>query len=226
MTQNQIQNQPQGSEKNKRNNGNKTQIVLGAGLGLLLFAVSGLELAWADTGNSPDIHIKATDAIKNDPALMKVLYNIELFKQRYAAQQQKQTLIDQQQQFIEQQRKIANSYLQADLNSMNNFNDLSTPKNAYASFVSHVNNSTQNLFWDQFGYMQNKVLKAKLAMNQVIQNGGSREEALQAYYNAAATHETDLVDVNKQLNVKYNLADKNTQNLFNKYGNVQKYSAS
>ena len=224
MTQNQIQNQPQGPEKNKRTNANKTQIVLAAGLGSLLFAVSGFELAWADTGNSPDIQIKATDAIKNDPAMMKVLYNIELFKQRYAALQQKQTLLDQQQQFIEQQRKIANSYLQADLNSMNNDN-LNTPKIAYASFVNHVNNSTQNLFWDQFGYMQNKVLKAKLAMNQVLQNGGSREEALQAYYNAAATHETDLVDINKQLNVKYHLADKNTQDLFNKYGNVQKYSA-
>jgi hypothetical protein len=74
--------------------------------------------------------------------------------------------------------------------------------------------------------MQAKVAQAKLAMNQVLQNGGSRDEALNAYYNGAAIQKTELVSVNKVINVKYHLADATTQDLFNKDGNLKKYSAS
>jgi hypothetical protein len=158
--------------------------------------------------------------------MMKILYNIELFKQRYAVIQQKQELLAQQQSMIDEQRKIANSYLQVDLANSNNFNDMSNPSNAYTSFVSKVDNSAQNLFMDQFGYLQVKITNAKLAMNKVLQNGGTKEDALKAYYNAASTQQTELVSVNKNLNIKYHLADGTIQNEFNKYGNLKKYSAS
>jgi len=61
-------------------------------------------------------------------------------------------------------------------------------------------------------------------MNKVLQNGGTREQALEAYYSAASTQKTELVSVNKDINIKYHLADEYTQNLFNKYGNLKKYS--
>jgi len=227
MTENQTQYRPLTSYS-KISRVCNMQIIAIASLGSFLFAVSGLGFAWADAGQNitGDIQIKATDAIKNDPAMMKVLYNIELFKQRYAAQQQRQQLQDQQQQFVEQQRKIANEYLQSDLMGMNNVNDQNNPRNAYANFVNQVDASSQNLFWDQFAFMQDRVNKANIAMNEVLQNGGSLEEARQAYNNAAATQVTELVDVNKVLNVKYHLADAKTQDLFNKYGDFSKYSAS
>lgn len=223
MIENQIQNQF-GTEKRLKN---KIQIVLAISAGSLLLSASYLGFAWADTGQtSGNIQIKTTDAIKNDPGMMKILYNIELFKQRYAALQQKQDLMAQQKSLIDEQRKIANDYLQADLASSNNLNDMSNPTNAYASFVSKVGNSAQNVFWSQFAYMQAKVANGKLAMNKVLQNGGTKDEALNAYYNGASTQKTELVSVNKDINIKYHLADENTQNMFNKYGTLKKYSAS
>src|SRR5215472_5282735 len=101
MTQDQILKKQ--ISNNKKLNATKLQIITFASLGSILFAVSGIGLAWADAGQNVtgDIVIKATPAIKNDPAMMKVLYNIELFKQRYAAMQQRQQVQDQQQQFIE-----------------------------------------------------------------------------------------------------------------------------
>lgn len=203
---------------------NPVPVIAVASIGILVFALSGVGFAWAETGqNIPtDIQIKASDSIKNDPTAMKILYNIELFKQQYAAMQQKQQIIDQQNQFIEQQRKIANAYLQADLAHMNSENNLSTPKNAYATFVNHVDNSTKGLFWDEFSYMQNKVLSGRLAMSKVLQSGGNMQDALQAYYNTAAVHKSQLVSLNKDLNVKYNLGNAKTQDLFNKLGNIQK----
>jgi hypothetical protein len=212
----------------KKHTGNKTQVILALCAGLMLLSASYFGLAWAQTvqDSSGNIQIKATDAIKKDPGMMKILYNIELFKQRYAVIQQKQELLAQQQSMIDEQRKIANSYLQVDLANSNNFNDMSNPSNAYTSFVSKVDNSAQNLFMDQFGYLQVKITNAKLAMNKVLQNGGTKEDALKAYYNAASTQQTELVSVNKNLNIKYHLADGTIQNEFNKYGNLKKYSAS
>ena len=215
-------------DSKKKHAGNKTQVILALCAGLMLSSASYFGLAWAQTvqDSSGNIQIKATDAIKKDPGMMKILYNIELFKQRYAVLQQKQELLAQQQSMIDEQRKIANSYLQVDLANSNNFNDMSNPSNAYTSFVSKVDNSAQNLFMDQFGYLQVKIANAKLAMNKVLQNGGTKEDALKAYNDAASTQQTELVSVNKNLNIKYHFADGTIQNEFNKYGNLKKYSAS
>lgn len=226
MTKNRLEKQASISF-NKKCTVSKIQIVAAVGIGSFLFAASGLGFAWADSGQNTtgDIQIKATDAIKNNPTAMSILYNIELFKQRYAALQQRQQLQDQQQQFIDQQRKIANEYLQSDLAGLNVDNQ-NNARNAYASFVSNVDSSAQSVFWDQFAYMQDKVAKAKIAMNEILQNGGSMQDALQAYNNAASMQKTELVSVNKDLNVKYHLADPATQDLFNKYGSFRKYTAS
>lgn len=208
-------------------NGIKIQLVLAISAGSLLLGASYLGFAWADNGQNSlgGMNIKASDAIKNDPAAMKILNNIAIFKQQYAAQQAKQDLQDQQQKLIDQQRKLANDYLQADLAKSSSQND-ANQANAYAGFVSKVDTSAQGVFLDEFAYMQAKVTQAKLAMDKVLQNGGSRDEALNAYYNGAAIQKTELVSVNKEINVKYHLADATTQDLFNKNGNLKKYSTS
>lgn len=205
--------------KNKKLN--KTVPVLALSALAVMFIAGNLGFAWADTGvNTNSVAIKATDAIKNDPTAMKVLQNIELFKQQYALQQQVQQLQDQQSQFIEQQRALANAYLQNDLARMSNSNDQTSPQNAFASFVSTVNSPAQNVFLDEFKYMQAKVQQARDAKNQVLQNGGTIDQAVQAFNNAATFHKTELVSVNNQLNVKYSLADQKVQSLFDQWGSI------
>jgi hypothetical protein len=196
---------------------NKNQLAIVASILTSFIVVSGSGFAWAETGTENPA-IKATDAIKNNPKAMSILQTIELFKQQYAAQQEQQRVIDVQQKQIEEQRKIADQDLQRDLAAINNQNNPTSPRNAFASFVTHVNNSTQSLFWDEYSFMQEKVLSGREAMHQVLQNGGTMAEAIQAYENAASTHVTQLVDINKNLNIKYNLADKTTQDTFDKYG--------
>jgi hypothetical protein len=204
----------------QKTGGSRKQIIVVAAIGMIFFAVSGLGYAWAETNQTQtdNTQIKASDSIKNNPTAMKILNNIELFKKNYAAIESKKQLEDQQQQFIDQQRKIANEYLQADLAQMDNANSTHSPKNAYAGFVSTVNNSTKNLFWDEYNYAQQKITNAKLAMSQVLQNGGSKQDALNAYYEAAAMHKSELVSINLELNLKHHLADAKTQDLFNSLG--------
>lgn len=82
MIKNQIQNQSRTEKRLK----NKVQLVLAISASSLLLSASYLGFAYADAGQtSGNIQINATDAIKKDPGMMKTLYNIELFKQRYAA---------------------------------------------------------------------------------------------------------------------------------------------
>src|SRR5690242_11318831 len=195
----------------------KNQLAIVASVLASLIVMSGSGFAWAETGiENPAI--KATDAIKNNPKAMSILQTIELFKQQYAAQQEQQRVIDVQQKQIEEQRKIAEQNLQRDLVAINDQNSPASPKNAFATFVTHVNNSTQSLFWDEYSFMQEKVQSGRDAMHRVLQNGGTMAEAIQAYQNAAATHVTEIVDTNKNLNIKYNLAEKTTQETFDKYG--------
>jgi len=216
-----IENREMQNDDNKKMH-ETSQLCVFASVFAVLIVVTNFGFAWADTGASNTNTILATDAIKNNPTEMKILENIELFKQRYAAMQQKQQIVDQQNQFIEQQRKIANAYLQNDLAGMNNGNDLTAPKNAYAGFVTRVDNSAQSLFWDQFNFMQQKIQNARNAMSQVLQNGGTMQEALQAYNNEATVHKDQLISINKDLNVKYNLADAKVQSLFNKDGKLNR----
>ena len=217
MEKRELQTTDKGKKMNKR-----AQICVFASVLAALIVVTNFGFAWAETGTSDTNTILASDNIKNDPTAMKILQNIEIFKQQYAAMQLKQQLADQKNQFIEQQRKLASEQLQVDLAGMNNGNNLATPRNAYAVFVSHVDNSAQNLFWEQFNFMQAKVQNGKDAMNKVLKNGGTMQEALQAYSNEAAIHKDQLVNINSNLNVKYHLANEKVQSLFNKDGKLNR----
>jgi len=210
----------QADGKDKKMN-KRIQLCVCASVLAALIVVTNFGFAWAETTSETNT-ILATDSIKKDPTAMKILENIELFKQRYAAIQQKQQLQAEHNKFIEDQRRIANQYLQSDLAGIDNGNNLETPKNAYAAFVTHVGNSAQGLFWDEFSFMQQKVQAARDAMNKVLKNGGTMEEAMQAYNDAAAIHKDQLVSINKNLNVKYHLADQKVQDLFNKNGKLNR----
>ncbi len=192
---------------------------LASGTLAVIFLAGGFGFAWADTGVT-NVTIKATDAIKNNPTAMTILQNIELFDQRWKAQQEAQAIEDQQNKLIEQQRALAQQYLQNDLNRMEISNEQTSPQKAFANFVSTVNNKTQGVFMDEFNYMQEKVQQAIAAKNQVLQNGGNMDQALQAFNNVASIHKDQLVSVNNALNVKHGLASQDVQSLFDKWGQI------
>lgn len=206
--------------KNKKFNSKVVSCLASSTLTVLVITGS-IGFVWADTGvANSGITIKATDAIKNDPTAMKVLENIEWFKQRWSLQQQAQQLQDQQNQLIEQARALSNAFLQNELARMSNSRDQTTSQNAFVNFASTVNSPAQGVFLDEFSYMQEKIQQARDAMKQVQQNGGTPEQLIQAFNQAAEFHKEQLVNINTVLNIKYHLADQNTQKLFDKLGTI------
>ena len=128
--------------------------------------------------------------------------------------------LTEQQKFVEQQRKIANQRLQEDLVKMEHKYRDYTPRAAYSKFLGGVNATHHGIFWDQFNYMDNKVQLARKAMNEVLENGGTYQEARQAYFKVAAMKRVELIEVNQELNIKHGFADPEVQKAFDKYGKL------
>ncbi len=155
-----------------------------------------------------------------DPVASKILKNIELAKQLQAEQDAKIKQVEEEKQFQESQRALADQQLQIDLQSwFAQFNPF-TPRNAYAEFVSQVNQTVQSIFWGQFNFTEQKTNDGLAAMNYTLENGGSREDARKAFIQNASSSRTEIVQVNKDLNIKYGHADKDVQSRFDKYGNI------
>jgi len=60
-------------------------------------------------------------------------------------------------------------------------------------------------------------------MKRVLDNGGSYQDAREAYNKIAAIKRVELIEVTKNLNVKYGLADEKVQATFDKYGKLPRY---
>ena len=95
-----------------------------------------------------------------------------------------------------------------------------TPRNAYAVFVTQINQTVQSIFWGQFDFTEQKTNQGLAAKNQVLQNGGSNDQARNAFILNATTHRSEISQVNNDLNVKYANASKTVQTKFDKYGKL------
>src|SRR6267143_972082 len=174
----------------------------------LIFTVSGgtLQFAQGQTQSSNQNSFQSTtitgDNLKNNPMVERILNEIEYSKKQ-----------------IDQQRLIATQLERQAQQIMELDNVSHTPKVAFGNFVSTVNNTnTQNIFWGEFDFMSQRVDAGHAAMKKILDNGGTWEQAIQEFYKYAAIKRVELVEVNKNLNIKYGFADPNTQNAFNEYG--------
>lgn len=165
------------------------------------------------------------DDISKNPTSKKILEKIELSKKILAELQAGvvKPKISEQQKFIEEQRKIANQKLQEDLSRMNKDYEEFTPRNAYATFLSGINSTYHGLYWDQFNYMDNKVQLAKAAKEQVLVNGGSYQEAFEAYVKYASMTRVEMIKLNQELNIKHGFADAEIQKVFDANGKLPRY---
>jgi hypothetical protein len=147
--------------------------------------------------------VVTTDKIKNDPIASKILQNIELSKQKEEKKQKRLQEIEEQQKFIEQQREIANQNLLNDLQVFFEQFDPFKPRNVFSSFVSQFDTTIQTIYWAQFNFTEAKTREGYVALEQVLNNGGTMEEARKAFYEKAATPQSELNKLNDDLNAKY-----------------------
>ncbi len=164
--------------------------------------------------------VRNAEQISKDPFAKSLLEKIEQMKQRLAEVEEAKKKQQEHQKFIDQQRELVKQRLAQDLNRMHDKYKDNTPKASFTSFVSSKPIETHNVYWDMFNYQQQKVIDARKAMKTVLENGGSLQDARNAYHNEAAIKRVTLIDITKNLNVKYGLADEKVQSAFDKYGKL------
>lgn len=167
--------------------------------------------------------VRNADQISKDPFAKSLLEKIEQMKQRLAEVEEAKKKQQEHQKFIDQQRELVKQKLAQDISRMHDKYKDYTPKAAFTSFVSSKPIETHNVYWDMFNYQQQKVMDARKAMKIVLENGGSLQEARNAYHSEAAIKRVTLIDMTKNLNVKYGLADEKVQSSFDKYGKLPRY---
>lgn len=147
--------------------------------------------------------ILTADKIKEDPIALKILQNIEQNKQQEEKRLKRLQEIKEQQQFIEQQRQLAEQDLLKDLGLWFEQLDPFNPRNAFATFVSHVDATVQDIYWAQFNFTETKTKEGLAALQAVLDSGGTPQEARKAFYDKAAAPRDELLNLNNKLNSKY-----------------------
>jgi len=193
----------------------------GVGLKSTTFFVKGIPST--QTQNQLQLKTVSGEKIKNDPIASKILKNMEITQKRQAVQEKKLKQIEENKKFLDQQRALADKELQNDLGIWFTSFDPFSPRNAYASFVSQINQTFQGLFWEQFNFTQQKTNEGLVAMFQVLDNGGSEQEARKAFIQKAASSRAEIIKLNNDLNVKYGFADKKTQEQLNLIGKLPRH---
>jgi len=175
---------------------------------MLLSVTSYSVSAEEDSPNVSEWEKYDKDKILNDPFAQRLLEYIELSKQRIAELQNQQRIQTEHEKFIEQQRQIVNAQLQEELDRMNKKYADKTPRAAFAKFVSKYPEEYHDYYWSLFNYMYSKVEIAREHRDQILANGGSFQQAQQAFIKHASITRAERIQFSLDMVDKYELYNK------------------
>jgi len=187
---------------------------------LLIFYTNSFVVAQTDDSQFEFTTITG-DEIETSSVAQQMLERIELSKKILADLIEGKNLEKtEEQKFIDEQRKISQQKLQIQIDRMNKNYEPFTPRNAFAGYLSGVDETYHGIYWDQFNYIYEKVKIAKAAHQAVINQGGTYQEALQEYVKYASMTRVEIIALNQELNIKYGFADVDIQKDFDKLGKL------
>jgi hypothetical protein len=123
---------------------------------------------------------------KQEDPIAFTLYNYYQDLQiKFQEEEEEQKLIDEYQQYLQEQRRIANE-LQEKIIEEENPGAGTYTGWKYDKFVDNLDLDVKEIIVNQLNYTINVFEKAQFAMEEVLENGGTMEEARQAYYEKAS----------------------------------------
>ena len=161
--------------------------------------------------------------ILDNPISRDILAKIELSKKEFLQAKEIESKRKAHQKFIDEQRTIAQESLKQEIQRMEKSYEEFTPRNAFAKYVSNLNATNQEIFWDQFDYLQAKISIARDARDSVLKQGGTFYDAMKQYVKFAKMPKIEMQNIIQELNIKYNLTQKDTQSYFDINGKLPRY---
>ena len=190
---------------------------------ICVISVSLIQNSYAQTINE---QVTLSGDLQNNPVAQDILKKIEQAKKMIEELKQKEYEKNQAQENLEKMRDMSIKRLTQDLDEWEKLWEKYSSRNVFDSFVSQKPDYVQGVFWDQFEFKEQKVKAGQTAMNHVLENGGTMQDAKNAYHKAASTSKIELIEMNSQFNVKHNLADYAEQQVFNSMGQIHSSSAT
>ncbi len=179
--------------------------ILGISVVFVLFFAINPVFAQESVDTSEQITLSKD--LQNNPLAQDILKKIEQAKKMIEELKQKEYEKNQAQENLEKMRDISIKRLTQDLDEWKRLWEKYSSRNVFDSFVSQRPDYVQGVFWDQFEFKEQKVNEGRTAMNHVVVNGGTMQDATNAYHKVAAAPKIELIEMNAQFNVKHNLAD-------------------
>ena len=179
-------------------------------LTLATIAISGIAYlgtsgtAFAQTSSDQGNQTITGNDLKNNPMVAKILSEIEYSKKQVAELQKNQKDQEENQKLIAQQRLIAKQLEDQAYQILQTQTAYNSSDNAYGRFLDSIPaNDTKNVFHDEFAFTKQRVDAGHVAMQKVLANGGTWEEAMQEFSKHAAIKYVEMISVNQALNDKY-----------------------
>ena len=161
--------------------------------------------------------------ILNNPISQDILAKIELSKKQFLQAKEIEKTSNAKKQFIDKQRAIAQDSLNQELQRMEKSHEEFTPRNAFAKYVSSINATNTEIFWDQFDYLHAKISLARDARDSVLKQGGTFSDAMKQYVQYAKMSKIEMQSIVRELNIKHNLAQEDIQANFDINGKLPRY---
>ncbi|MGY5149855.1 MAG: hypothetical protein ACW9W3_07305 [Candidatus Nitrosopumilus sp. bin_68KS] len=159
----------------------------------------------------------------NNSVSQDILAKIEFSKKQFLMAKETENKRNAQQKLIDEQRNIAQESLKQEIKRMEKSYQEFTPRNAFAKYVSNLNATNHEIFWDQFDYLQVKISLARDARDSVLTNGGTFSEAMKQYVQFAKMPKIEMQNIVRELNIKHNLAQEDIQSNFDINGKLPRY---
>ena len=177
-------------------------------------SVSFFQVSFAQTTEQQVL----SDNLLNDPLAQDLLKKIEQTKKMIADLEQKEFEKNQAQEHLQKMREMSLERLHQNLDEWERLWEKQSSRNAFESFVNKKPEYVQGVFWDQFEFKEQKVNAGRIAMMQVLANGGTMNDAKEAYNKAASSKRVEIIEMNAQFNIKHNLASHAEQLIFDSTG--------
>ncbi len=161
------------------------------------------------------------EGLTNNPLSQIIFQHMEELKKQQEAEQKKQLEIKEREDFLNEQRQLAQNSLEEELKSFEKAFELNTPRLAFGRFVETVDDTVQVIFWGQFNLTEKKHNEAYAAKASALEEGEDNIEAMKIFQRKAALTRSEIVEHNSELNVKYGFADDTSQEYFNDQGKLR-----
>jgi hypothetical protein len=161
------------------------------------------------------------EGLTNNPLSQIIFQHMEELKKQQEAEQKKQLEIKERENFINEQRHLAQNSLEEELKSFEKAFELNSPRIAFGRFVETVDDTVQVIFWGQFNLTEKKHNEAYAAKVDALEEGEDNIEAMKIFQRKAALTKSEIVEHNSELNVKYGFADDTSQEYFNDQGKLR-----